>query len=158
LKLCGSRAHLPTSVWPRRTHRARRLYRLWDEPQTASLQAAQDPEILSADLAVLFSILRIGVSLIRPRFSFLIKPPRAALAEARSLLVALGAIDGDGRMTDMGRQLRQLPLPPRLGPHGRERREIREAARAAEIALLLTEAPALAARCRSCASLRRAAA
>src|SRR5262249_54050013 len=40
--------------------------------------------------------------------------PKAAFAEARALLRELGAIDADGRITDEGRQLARLPLPPRL--------------------------------------------
>ena len=114
-------------------------YRLWDEPQTASLQAAQDPEILSADLASLvLDLAHWGVT-DPAALSFLDQPPRAALAEARSLLVSLGAIEGDGRMTDMGRQLRQLPLPPRLARMVVSAAKLGEAERAAEIALLLTE-------------------
>jgi ATP-dependent helicase HrpB len=41
-------------------------------------------------------------------------PPRAALAEARALLAELGAVDNGGRITEEGRRLRALPLPPRL--------------------------------------------
>jgi ATP-dependent helicase HrpB len=36
------------------------------------------------------------------------------LSEAKELLTELGAIDAQGRITDEGRKLRQLPLPPRL--------------------------------------------
>ncbi|HZD92200.1 MAG TPA: ATP-dependent helicase C-terminal domain-containing protein, partial [Pseudolabrys sp.] len=66
-------------------------------------------------------------------------PPAAALNEARTLLRELGAIDGDGRITDEGRELRELPLPPRLA------RMVVDAARegaglmAAEIAAVITE-------------------
>jgi len=45
---------------------------------------------------------------------FLDPPPRAALAEAQALLRELGAVDGDGRITEEGEKLRSLPLPPRL--------------------------------------------
>ena len=114
-------------------------YRLWDEPQTASLQAAQEPEILSADLAsFVLDLAQWGVA-DPAALCFLDQPPRAALAEAKSLLVALGAIDGDGRMSDMGRQLRQLPLPPRLARMVVSAAKFGEAEHAAAIALLLTE-------------------
>ena len=114
-------------------------YRLWDEPQTASLQAAHDPEILSADLAsFVLDLAHWGVA-DPASLCFLDQPPRAALAEARALLVTLGAIDTDGRLTDTGRQLRQLPLPPRLARMVVSAAEFGEAERAAEIALLLTE-------------------
>jgi ATP-dependent helicase HrpB len=48
------------------------------------------------------------------KLAFLDPPPRASLAEAKTLLAELGAIDSDGRITEEGRKLRALPLPPRL--------------------------------------------
>ncbi|MEA3107071.1 MAG: ATP-dependent helicase HrpB [Gammaproteobacteria bacterium] len=114
-------------------------YRLWDEPQTASLQAAHDPEILSADLAsFVLDLAHWGVA-DPSTLCFLDQPPRPALAEARALLVTLAAIDTDGRLTDTGRQLRQLPLPPRLARMVVGAAEFGESDRAAEVALLLTE-------------------
>lgn len=89
-------------------------YRLWDEAQTASLEAYTRPEILSADLSsFVLDLAQWGTS--NPaKLAFLDAPPRAALAEARALLADLGAIDRDGRITEEGRKLRALPLPPRL--------------------------------------------
>src|ERR1700730_11977969 len=79
-------------------------YRLWDEPQTASLEAYARPEILSADLSgFALDLAAWGASAEKP--AFLDPPPRAALAEARPLLTELGAIDADGRITDEGRKL-----------------------------------------------------
>src|SRR3712207_8785752 len=46
--------------------------------------------------------------------AFLDTPPGPALKEARALLQQLGALDGEGRITDVGHRLRDLPLPPRL--------------------------------------------
>ena len=101
-------------------------YRLWDEPQTASLAASSTPEILAADLSSLvLDLAHWGVT-DPAKLDFLDPPPRAAWSEARALLQELGAIDGDGRITDEGRALRQLPLPPRHradgGRRGRARR------------------------------------
>src|SRR5436305_14436036 len=68
-------------------------YRLWDEPQTGSLPAANTPEILAADLSSLvldvahWGVIDLG------SLAFLDPPPCAAVAEAKRLLVALGAID-----------------------------------------------------------------
>ena len=102
-----------------RTGRAGRVepgvcYRLWDEPQTGSLEAYTRPEMLSADLSsFVLDLAQWGTS--DPgTLAFLDPPPKAALNEARALLTELGAIDAAGRITDEGRKLRALPLPPRL--------------------------------------------
>jgi ATP-dependent helicase HrpB len=89
-------------------------YRLWDEPQTTSLEASNRPEILAADLSSFVLDLASWGVVDPTSLAFLDPPPRPALTEAKSLLVSLGAIDRDGRITDEGRQLRRLPLPPRL--------------------------------------------
>jgi ATP-dependent helicase HrpB len=89
-------------------------YRLWDEPQTGSLAPYTQAEILSADLSsFVLDLAQWGVADPAP-LAFPDPPPVPALNEARGLLRELGAIDADGRITDEGRQLRQLPLPPRL--------------------------------------------
>jgi len=89
-------------------------YRLWDEPQTGSLEPYSRPEILSADLSsFVLDVAQWGVS-DPARLAFLDSPPAAALNEARALLAELGAIDATGRITEEGRRLRALPLPPRL--------------------------------------------
>ena len=89
-------------------------YRLWDEPQTASLAAYTQPEILSADLSSLvLDLAQWGVS-DPATLAFLDPPPAPALKEAKSLLRELGALDADGRITAEGKSLRALALPPRL--------------------------------------------
>ena len=88
--------------------------RLWDEPQTASLEPFARPEILSTDLSgFVLDLAQWGVN-DPAQLAFLDAPPRAALSEAQALLRSLGALDADSRITDEGRHLRQLPLPPRL--------------------------------------------
>ena len=71
--------------------------------------------------------------------AFLDPPPRAALAEAKALLAALGAIDGDGRITEEGRQLRRLPLPPRLARMVIDAARVGQGTPAAELAALIGE-------------------
>src|SRR3954462_250177 len=112
-------------------------YRLWDEPQTASLEPYARPEILSADLSGF--VLDLAAWGAAPEtLAFLEPPPKGALAEARALLTELGALD-DRRITEEGHALRRLPLPPRLA------RMVVDAARegagalAADIAAVLTE-------------------
>lgn len=114
-------------------------YRLWDEPQTASLEPYTRPEILSADLSSFLLDLAHWGATDPSKLAFLDTPPQAALAEARTLLLELGAVGVDGRITEEGRKLRALPLPPRLA------RMVVDAAAegagelAASIAALLTE-------------------
>ncbi len=89
-------------------------YRLWDEPQTGSFDAYTRPEILSADLSSFVLDLAQWGAADASKLAFIDSPPQAAMNEARALLIELGAIDPQGRITEEGRKLRQLPLPPRL--------------------------------------------
>jgi ATP-dependent helicase HrpB len=114
-------------------------YRLWDEPQTASLAAYTQPEILSADLSSLvLDLAQWGVS-DPAKLAFLDPPPAPALKEARSLLLELGALDGDGRITAEGESLRALALPPRLARMIVDSHRLSAGEEAAEIAAILTE-------------------
>lgn len=114
-------------------------YRLWDEPQTASLPAYTQPEILSADLSsLLLDCAQWGVS-DPASLSFLDPPPQPALKEARELLRELGALDGDGRITEEGKRLRALALPPRLARMIVDSARYGAAQDATETAAILTE-------------------
>jgi ATP-dependent helicase HrpB len=114
-------------------------YRLWDEPQTASLSAYTQPEILSADLSSLvLDLAQWGVS-DPTTLAFLDSPPAPALKEARSLLRELGALDDDGRITAEGNSLRALALPPRLARMIVDSHRLGAGEDAAEIAAVLTE-------------------
>jgi ATP-dependent helicase HrpB len=114
-------------------------YRLWDEPQTASLAAYTQPEILSADLSSLvLDLAQWGVS-DPATLAFLDPPPAPALKEARSLLRELGALDDDGRITAEGNSLRALALPPRLARMILDSHRLGAGEEAAEIAAILTE-------------------
>jgi ATP-dependent helicase HrpB len=114
-------------------------YRLWDEPQTASLAAYTQPEILSADLSsMVLDLAQWGVS--DPMtLAFLDPPPAPALKEATSLLTELGALDGDGRITAEGQSLRALALPPRLARMIVDSHRLGAGEEASEIAAILTE-------------------
>jgi ATP-dependent helicase HrpB len=114
-------------------------YRLWDEPQTGSLEAYTRPEILSADLSsFVLDLAQWGVS-DPAKLAFLDAPPAAALSEAKALLSELGAIDEVGRITDEGRRLRALPLPPRLARMVVDAAAEGAGEQAAAIAAVLTE-------------------
>jgi ATP-dependent helicase HrpB len=89
-------------------------FRLWDEPETASLEPFARPEILAADLSsFVLDLAQWGVR-DPAKLSFLDPPPQGAFSEAKSLLRNLTALDADDRITDEGRKLRALPLQPRL--------------------------------------------
>src|SRR5689334_3956853 len=80
-------------------------YRLWDEGQTASLEAYARPEILSSDLSSF--VLDLAAWGAAPEaLAFLDAPPKGALAEARALLAELGALE-EGRITAEGHALRR---------------------------------------------------
>lgn len=114
-------------------------YRLWDEPQTASLAPYTQPEILSADLSSLvLDLAQWGVA-DPAALSFLDPPPQPAWKEAKSLLSELNALDGDGRITAEGRSLRALALPPRLARMIVDSHRAGSGEAAAEIAAILTE-------------------
>jgi ATP-dependent helicase HrpB len=114
-------------------------YRLWDEPQTGSLEPYTRPEILSADLSSFVLDLAQWGAGDPGKLAFLDPPPHAALNEARALLHELGAIDAQGRITEEGRRLRALPLPPRLARMVVDAAQEGAGVLAAEIAAVLTE-------------------
>jgi ATP-dependent helicase HrpB len=113
-------------------------YRLWDEPQTAALEPFSRPEILSADLSS-FALDLAAWGSSPEQLAFLDPPPGPALAEAKALLGELGALDADGRITEEGRKLRRLPLPPRLARMVVDAAAEGSALPAAEIAVLIGE-------------------
>src|SRR5258708_26242202 len=95
--------------------------------------------MLSADLAgMLLDFAQWGTT--DPgRLAFLDPPPSGALTEARALLAELGAIDEQGRITEEGKKLRQLPLPPRLARMVVDAAAEGAGQRAADIAAILSE-------------------
>ena len=114
-------------------------YRLWEEAANGGLQPYAAPEILSADLSgFLLDCAAWGVA--DPmRLAFLDAPPRGAVAEARALLTAIGAVDGEGRITDEGRAISSLALPPRLARMVVDAARAGAARTAGEVAVVLTE-------------------
>ncbi|MGI4760748.1 MAG: ATP-dependent helicase HrpB [Janthinobacterium lividum] len=120
-------------------------YRLWTEAEHHSLPAHRPPEIHTADLSGLVLELALWGASDPTSLRWLDVPPAAAVAQARELLVRLGALEGikndklkikneplgtttsnvepltfNSRFlifnsTPHGRQLAKLGLPPRLG-------------------------------------------
>ncbi len=115
-------------------------YRLWEEAATGALEAFAAPEILHSDLSsFLLDCTAWGARDPAQDLAFLDPPPRAALNEARSLLTALSALDAEGSLTDEGRAIRKLALPPRLARMIIDAKVAGEAELAAEVAVILTE-------------------
>ena len=114
-------------------------YRLWEEAANGGLQPYAAPEILSADLSGLALDCALWGVADPSKLAFLDPPPRAALKEARALLTEIGAIDGDGRITEEGRAIASLALPPRLARMVVDAARAGEGGIASEIAVVLTE-------------------
>ncbi|HVF16722.1 MAG TPA: ATP-dependent helicase HrpB, partial [Steroidobacteraceae bacterium] len=89
-------------------------YRLWSEAEHSSLLAQTPAEILEADLAPLALELAAWGIVDPSRLQWLDPPPTATFAQARDLLLALEAVDREGRITAHGRALTKLGTHPRL--------------------------------------------
>lgn len=87
-------------------------YRLWEEGGHAGRPEFDPPEIVTSDLApLLLSLAQWGTQ--DPRsMAWLDAPPEASLAAAKARLLAIEAIDPDGRITQLGRKIASLPLDP----------------------------------------------
>ncbi|MFI8188040.1 ATP-dependent helicase HrpB [Streptomyces sp. NPDC085946] len=91
------------------------VYRCWAEAEDGRLPRFPSPEIKVADLTA-FALQAAcwgdpdasGLALLDP-------PPAGAMAAARSVLRAIGAVDDGGRATERGVRLARLGLHPRLG-------------------------------------------
>jgi ATP-dependent RNA helicase HrpB len=114
-------------------------YRLWGAQEEAALLPRSAPEILEADLAPLALELAAAEVADPAELAWLDQPPAAALAEARSLLAQLGALDPSGHITPHGRRLTRYALHPRLAHMVVRGRELGAGALACELAGLLTE-------------------
>jgi ATP-dependent helicase HrpB len=94
-----------------RPGRALRLYTRHDHD---ARRPHDVPEIARADLAeTLLSLAALDVGPAGD-FPWFERPPAPALDAARELLGALGALDGAGRLTPLGRRMARFPVHPRL--------------------------------------------
>ncbi|MET9321339.1 ATP-dependent helicase HrpB [Streptomyces sp. NPDC003038] len=117
------------------------VYRCWTEAEDGRLPAFPAPEIRIADLAQ-FALQAAcwgdpdaaGLALLDP-------PPAGAMAAAREVLVAVGAVDAAGRPTPRGLRMSRLGLHPRLARALLDGTQALGARRAAEVVALLSEEP-----------------
>lgn len=113
--------------------------RLWPEHENSHLQANNAPEIQVADLAPLALDLA-GAGVNDPLELKWLDPPTAApFAQATELLRELGALDTAGHITSHGRELRALPLHPRLAHMIASAQPLGAVRTACELAALLSE-------------------
>ncbi|MEQ6340440.1 MAG: ATP-dependent helicase HrpB [Gammaproteobacteria bacterium] len=114
-------------------------YRLWSESTQRGLQAQTIPEILTADLAPLaLDLAQWGVRNAAD-LAWLDPPPPGALAQARQLLIELGALDDKGLITPSGQAMAALPAHPRLAHLLLEGNKLGLGALACDISALLAE-------------------
>ncbi|WP_392968536.1 ATP-dependent RNA helicase [Streptomyces sp. LN245] len=117
------------------------VYRCWAEAEDARLTRFPAPEIKVADLTA-FALQAAcwgdpgatGLALLDP-------PPSGAMAAARAVLSAVGAVDAAGRATDRGVRMSRLGLHPRLARALLDATPLVGAARAADVVALLSEEP-----------------
>lgn len=114
-------------------------YRLWDEAATRGLTPAPVPEILTSDLAGLVLALAEWGEADAQQLTWIDRPAEGRLAAGRQQLTDLGALDSDGRLTPLGREMSGFPLPPRLAALVASAPEGPQRALAAEIAALAGE-------------------
>ncbi|MFF2577680.1 ATP-dependent RNA helicase [Streptomyces goshikiensis] len=117
------------------------VYRCWSQAEDGRLPAFPSPEIRIADLAQ-FALQAAcwgdpdaaGLALPDP-------PPAGAMAAAREVLVAVGAVTPDGRATPRGVGMSRLGLHPRLARALLDGAAAVGPRRAAELVALLSEEP-----------------
>nr|WP_202121927.1 ATP-dependent helicase HrpB [Streptomyces sp. BA2] len=118
------------------------VYRCWAEAEDARLPRFPAPEIKLADLSA-FALQAAcwgdpdasGLALLDP-------PPGGAMAAARAVLTAVGAVDpGSGRVTERGARMARVGLHPRLARALLDAAPLVGARRAAEVVALLSEEP-----------------
>jgi ATP-dependent helicase HrpB len=114
-------------------------YRIWGAQEEPTFLPRAVPEILETDLAPLALELAAAGVADPGELAWLDPPPAAALAQARTLLVQLGALDPAGTVTPHGRQLTRVALSPRLAHMVVRGRELGTGATACELAALLNE-------------------
>ena len=113
--------------------------RLWTVGEHQSLAPRRPPEMLDADLAPLLLELALWGTVHPDELSWLTPPPPGAVAQARELLIRLGALNPEGHITPHGRQLAELPLHPRLAQMLHKSGPLQLSDLACELAALLSE-------------------
>lgn len=114
-------------------------YRLFGSHTFHAMTPFSPPELLVSDLSSL--VLELAVWGVREpgSLAWLDPPPEAAVEAARDLLRMLGALDREGKPTETGRRMAELPVHPRLARLLLRGSELGLAEAAAVLAALLSE-------------------
>lgn len=90
-------------------------FRLYSEADYNAREEFTQPEILRTNLAgAVLQMKALGLGEIES-FPFIEPPPKGMVRDALHTLFELGAIDGAGELTAIGRELSRLPVDPRIG-------------------------------------------
>ncbi|QXQ96248.1 ATP-dependent helicase HrpB [Streptomyces sp. WY228] len=117
------------------------VYRCWDQAEDGRLAPFPSPEIKVADLAAFALQAACWGDPGAASLALLDPPPAGAMGAARQVLEAIGAVDGEGRVTDRGVRMSRLGLHPRLARALLDGAREAGARRAAEVVALLSEEP-----------------
>ncbi len=117
------------------------VYRCWTEAEDGRLPAFPAPEIRIADLAQFALQAACWGDPDAAGLALLDAPPAGAMAAAREVLLAVGAVDGAGRPSPRGLRMARLGLHPRLARALLDGGAALGARRAAEVVALLSEEP-----------------
>ncbi|MCC3768448.1 ATP-dependent helicase HrpB [Streptomyces sp. UNOC14_S4] len=117
------------------------VYRCWTEADDTRLPRFPAPEITVADLTAFALQAACWGDPDASGLALLDAPPAGAMAAAREVLTATGAVTADGRATDRGRRMARLGLHPRLARALLDGAREVGARRAAEAVALLSEEP-----------------
>jgi ATP-dependent helicase HrpB len=114
-------------------------YRMWEEAGNGGLPPFDPPEILESDLTPLVLDCALWGESDPARLRWLDPPLAAGLIEARKTLLALAAVDENGRITAHGTKLSALPLPPHLAHLVVTAAQSGQGERAASLAVVMQE-------------------
>ncbi|MFF7456652.1 ATP-dependent helicase HrpB [Kitasatospora sp. NPDC008115] len=117
------------------------VYRCWHEAEDARAARFPTPEIALADLTSFALQAAVWGDPDATGLALPDAPPAGAMAAARQVLLALGAVSSDGRATARGTRLARTGLHPRLGRALVDGAPAVGARRAAEVVALLSEEP-----------------
>ncbi|UZI31923.1 ATP-dependent helicase HrpB [Streptomyces sp. VB1] len=117
------------------------VYRCWDQAEDGRLARFPSPEIKVADLAAFALQAACWGDPDASSLALLDPPPAGAMGAAREVLEAIGAVDGEGRVTERGTRMSRLGLHPRLARALLDGAREAGARRAAEVVALLSEEP-----------------